>query len=656
MKIENWNVAKAIAVLALLGGCCQTVAEIRLPNIFGSHMVLQRLEPIHVWGTASSGEGVDVSLHHQSVQTQADATGKWRVALQPELAGGPYILTVRGENVIEHSDVMVGDVWFASGQSNMEWSVRQSRNAIQEIAESRHPGIRHFKVPKGVAFEPASGIGTADWKVSGPEDSGDFSAVGYFFAKRLHLESGVAIGIVNASWGGTNIETWMSPDAIARLPGIDTSSLPANATELRTQRRRKMTEQVARWQPGFGKQDESPTSWNGPGVSDLTWNRMSAPGVWEEQGLEGLDGVVWYRRSVVLTAAQASSSAVLNLGMIDDCDETFVNGTPVGQTCGWDTPRKYRLSPNALLPGRNLIAVRVTDTGGAGGFHGEPSGMKLELDSDNVPLAGDWKARVESVLEASNIGPNDLPGLAYNAMVHPLHGLPMRGVIWYQGEGNVTRAKQYGITFPSLIDDWRHQWNKIELPFYFVQLASFRPLATNSLVGSKWAELRESQRLALTLSHTGMVVTTDVGDANDIHPKDKQSVGIRLALHALKNEYQQPGLVVSGPVYKSSRRLGSRIEIAFFSGTGKLVSPSAPGRLQGFTIADEHGEFRQARARISGQRILVSHPTIKKPTAVRYGWLDNPQENNLVNEFGLPASPFRTDHFSLLTEDAAYRQ
>ena len=644
-----------VAMVMLLFWSLNSSAEVRLAHIFGDHMVLQRHQAIPVWGWAHPGEDVQVELNQQRIHARADANGRWSVALGAEEAGGPYRLHAMGTNSVAIEDVLIGDVWLSGGQSNMEWSVAQSSDAATEIAQSSLPRIRHIKIPKAVAFQLQDDVGMAPWQVSQPENSGEFSAVGYFFARALHQALGVPIGIVNATWGGTHIETWLSPGAAQTQPDFHMQSMPADAAAYNARYRARILETLTRWQTGIPLDDESATHWSSFDFNDSAWPTLRAPAYWEEQGLQDLDGVVWYRRSVELTGAQAAAGATLHLGMVDDCDETYVNGVSAGHTCGWDTPRRYAVPADMLRLGKNVIAVRVTDTGGGGGFHGDANAMQWQTASGNLALAGDWKARVESVMSKDQVGPNDLPTLAFNAMIKPITGFPVKGVIWYQGESNVPRAKQYAQTFPLLISDWRTQWSQPSLPFYFVQLASFLPLTKNNLRGSPWAELRDAQLQTLRMANTGMVVSTDIGDADSIHPLNKKAVGLRLALHALKNEYRKTDLVTSGPLYRSMRVRGNHIEIGFSEvGTG-LLAKSESRQLKGFTIADQTGQFQAAQARIIGDKVIVHSPKIAYPRSVRYGWFDNPQEANLFNREGLPASPFRTDKLPLLTADAVFQ-
>jgi sialate O-acetylesterase len=643
-----------IAVLLLIWSSASQ-AEVRLAPIFGDHMVLQRHQSIPVWGWADPGELVRLELNQQRSDAQADSQGRWRAVFAAEQAGGPYHLSVAASNTVVVNDVLIGEVWLAGGQSNMEWSVAQSRDAEAEIAQSNWPQIRHIKISKTLAFTPKDSTGAASWKVGAPEDVGQFSAAGYYFARKLHRELGVPIGIVNATWGGTNIETWISAQTLETQSDFNMRLMPADAASFEASYNARMWEVVSRWRQGTAAESSPLTNWQSLELDDSVWPKLRAPGYWEEQGLKDLDGVIWYRRTLELSTAQAASAATLHLGMVDDCDETFVNGMPVGKTCGWDMQRRYNLPAKMLRAGRNVIAVRVTDTGGGGGFHGQADAMQLHTANGRVALAGTWRAEVESVMRKGFPAPNDLPTLAFNAMIKPIAGFPVKGVIWYQGESNVPRAHQYAQTFPMLIADWRMQWGQPTLPFYFVQLASFLPLKDNSLRGSTWAELRDAQLQTLKVPRTGMVVSTDVGDANSIHPLNKQAIGQRLALHALKNEYGKSELVASGPLYRAMRVRVRQIEINFTEiGSGLIISSDST-QLLGFTIADQSGQFRPAQAQISGNSVIVHSPKIAHPKAVRYGWFDNPQEANLFNREGLPASPFRTDNWPLLTRGIKFQ-
>jgi sialate O-acetylesterase len=649
-RLSGWALAALFCALASGGAAAQA----RLAGVFGDHMVLQRDAPIRVWGWAAPGETVRVALPGRQGSTKAQRDGRWAVLLPALPAGGPHALTVRASNTLVLQDVMVGELWLCSGQSNMEWPLRAALQGEQEVAASDHPVIRHLKIAHRASLQPADDMPPAAWQVSGPATAGEFSAAAYFFAVKLQRELGVTVGLINASWGGTHLETWTSPRAALRDPDLAAivREMPANPAAYAARYRAHMQALVGSFQGALPIAAGEASAWAKADADDRAWPELEVPRLWEEQGLPGFDGWVWYRRRIELSEAQAAGKASLHLGTIDDCDETYVNGQPVGGVCQWDAQRSYELPPGLLHAGSNLVAVRVTDTGGGGGFYGEPSVVRLETAAGSVPLAGRWKARVEGPLPKTRPDANDAPTLAFNGMLQPLLPLRIRGVLWYQGESNVPRAERYAAAFQRLITDWRAQWGQGRMPFYFVQLASFLPLANNSLVGSPWAELRDAQRQALVLRHTGMVVATDVGDANDIHPRNKQAIGERLALLALHGVHGRT-VADSGPVWSGLRRTGARLELSFTQLHGGLRSHDQ-AELQGFAIADSSRQFHAAKAEIVGSRVRVWSLEVSKPVAVRYGWVDNPEQGNLVNGAGLPASPFRTDHWPWVTKNVRF--
>lgn len=648
-------------------------AEVRLAGVFGDHMVLQRGAPIRVWGTAQAGEAVRVWLGdntRNSRHVRADADGRWQVQLPAAPAGGPHVLTVRATNTLALRDVLVGDVWLCSGQSNMAWTVAQSQDAAAELAAADHPRIRHMQVAHRASLQPQRDLASAAWQVSSPDTAGQFSAVGYFFAVALQRARGgdsVPIGLVNASWGGSHIETWTSPRAALADPVLApvVKAMPGDAAAYATTQAERALAGVRRWQGDLPMPATStataaaaaaagaaqgPANWAAVALDDQAWPRLNAPQAWEEQGLPNFDGTLWYRRHIELTSEQAAGDAQLHLAMVDDCDQTWVNGQRVGGLCQWDAPRRYPVPAGLLHGGSNLIAVRVVDTGGGGGFHGQAYDMRLDTAAGSLPLHGPWKARVEASLAKIEPGFNDLPTLLFNGMLQPLTPMRLSGVLWYQGESNVPRAARYAQDFQNLITDWRAQWQQPGLPFLYVQLAAFLPLTSNSLQGSPWAELRDAQRQALALPGTGMVVATDVGDANDIHPRNKRAVGERLAALALQQVHGHKRLAAGGPVYRRLEHLdGGRIALSFADPSAGLAVRGGGEQVAGFAVAGADHRFAPARAVLRGSGVVVWSDLVPRPQAVRYGWVNNPEQSNLVNRAGLPASPFRSDDWPLLT-------
>jgi sialate O-acetylesterase len=632
-------------------------ADVRLPKVFGDNMVLQRDQPITIWGWASPKEKVTIQFDKQSKTAVANRNGEWKINLDAVSAGGPYQLTVKGKNALTFNNVLVGDVWICSGQSNMEWTVSQSKDAMNEIAAANYPTIRHIKIPNRIATDQQKDIEEGEWKVCSPATAGTFTAVGYYFARQLTKELNVPIGLINSTWGGTHVETWISREGfessdefksmIASMPRLDLDSL-AKVKQL--QQRRQV-------EAAQGKVEDPATAiqWKEPTFDDSQWKAMRVPGHWEQQSLPTLDGVVWFRKTITLTADQAAQNANLELAMIDDSDETFVNGRKVGETKNkWNEKRRYSIPPGVLKEGKNLIAVRVEDYGWGGGIHGSNDDVKIQVGGQQIPLAGDWNFRVESILANSGIGPNSYPTLLFNAMINPIIPYSMKGVIWYQGESNADRAKQYEKSFPLMITDWRKHWGQDDFPFYFVQLASYNSNNGTSEKGSAWAELREAQTATLSLPNTGMAVTTDIGDPIDIHPRNKQDVGKRLAAIALLRTYGK-NVVDSGPTFKSFDVKENKIVIHFDNiGSGLMVKDKY-GYLKGFEIAGSDQKFKYAKAEIQGNDIIVYHDDIRQPVAVRFGWADDASDNNLFNKEGFPAVPFRTDRWKGITEESKFK-
>ncbi len=640
--------------LALI--CVGTLkAGIRLPQVLGSHMVIQRDKPVKLWGWADSRERIEVEFNGQLVKTRAGRDGSWSVVLEAMEAGGPYEMVLRGKNELVLEDVLIGDVWICSGQSNMEWPMEKTRDAEAEMMAADWPGIRLLTVPKNIQTSAVENILETEWVVCSPELVSDFSAVAYFFGRQMHKETGVPVGLIGSYWGGTNVETWISagmsgtdPEMAEAIKGLDASSVEEMRAKLKAERR-AVLDSLGKVESGMV---DGLALWAAPDLDLSEWNRMELPGIWEDRGLRAFDGVVWFRRDVELTAEQAQNPAILHLGAIDDSDQVWVNGVPAGETRNrYNLDRVYRLAEGLLVPGKNSIVVRVEDTGGAGGFSGEADELFIQCGPVSVPLAGEWSYRVSAESLEINaqllLNPNRKPTLLYNGMIHPLINFSARGFIWYQGESNASRADRYAKLFPMLIRDWRNKWQDPDMGFYFVQLANY--MAADELpVESEWAELRESQTRTLALPHTGMAVTIDIGEADDIHPRNKQDVGYRLSLLALHDSYGRD-LVYSGPVFESFKLEGPVVRVKMDPGASRLEVRDKYGYVKGFAIAGEDREFHWAQGVLVDGEILLQSPQVQKPVAVRYAWGNNPDDANLYNAEGLPAVPFRSDKWPGLT-------
>ena len=630
-------------VVAVFFCLVQTVfAQISLPYIFSDNMVLQRGQKIPVWGFSSPNETIKVAFKKQLKETKANEKGEWMVYLNQEKAGGPYLLTVSGKNKITFKNVLIGDVWLASGQSNMEWNLAATEGYDNELNQTKFPLIRHIKINKKINSLPQNNVTETHWDVANKQTIGDFSAVAYHFAKKMYQEKGVPVGIINSSWGGTVIESWIPREAfeqspyfkemISKMPKVDIEQLEQKNIAEKTILMESLTQEKISDFSANNFLTETSTS---PKAE------INVPQAWEEQGYKSLDGIIWVKKTIVLAENDVKKDATLYLGKIDDADTTFFNGKEVGGMKQWSDERIYTISKEFLKVGENTIAIKITDTGGGGGLWDNSEDIKLVTSDRTLPLKGKWKFGIEKIFSAIN--QNEFPSLIYNSMIYPFIKTRISGVVWYQGESNVERAEEYEKTFPLLINSWREKFGK-NLPFYFVQLATFNNDG-NSNEGCPWAELRDAQTQALSLKNTGMAVTTDVGNPTDIHPRNKKPVGERLANLALKNG-------IYSPVLKSYTVKGDKIEVTL-TGKSMLIAKDQQS-LRGFEIAGKDQVFYPATASIVNNKLVVTSDKVSNPTAVRYGWKADNSELNLFTKELLPVSPFRTDNFKLKTKGVQF--
>ncbi|MDR1341914.1 MAG: 9-O-acetylesterase [Prevotellaceae bacterium] len=634
------------------------VAKVELPALFSDNMVLQQHANVPLWGKSKPNASVSVSPSwaSQPYATAADAAGSWRITLPTPAAGGPHTITISDGSSLKLSNVMVGEVWLCSGQSNMEMPLAgwgKVNSYQQEIAQARYPNIRLLQVEKqtSTAPQPSLKVQGGGWQVCSPATVAEFSATAYFFGRDLHrnLDS-IPIGLINTSWGGTVAEAWTSAESLESMPDF-AEAVGVLKGKTDEELRGKYQKESKEWLDVLALADGGLRSnaplWAAPDLDDSSWKAMAVPGLWEGQGLENFDGVVWFRYSLDLPAGWKGKELELNLAEIDDDDITYFNGERVGATGGHNVPRKYKVPGKLVKAGKNVITVRVMDTGGGGGMYGEAAQIQLKPANSKevaISLAQEWKYRIAVDLRSlpprpqSPDNPNR-PSVLFNAMINPIAPFTIKGAIWYQGESNAERAQQYRELLPLLIRDWRKQWGS-DFSFYFVQLANFLGTPSEPPV-STWAALREAQLNTLHVSNTGMAVAIDIGEARDIHPKNKQDVGARLALQARANTYGQQ-VAYSGPLYSTYRIENSKIRISFTHVDGGLKAKNG-GKLRGFTIAGSDRKFYEAEATIEGDEVLVSSPSVAFPVAVRYAWADNPDNANLYNAADLPASPFRTE-------------
>lgn len=640
------NKKNIAALLFTLFLSCKAYANIELPWLLSEGAILQRDEPIHIWGTAPPGSSVHVEFANDKRDVAADETGNWTAIFPPHKAGGPHQLRVSsGEFSHMVDDIFMGDLWVCSGQSNMEWVVSDSDGADSEIASVNLPQIRHFKVPRSWSVEPATTLAGGEWHAANEENLGDFTAVGWYFAKRIHSETGVPIGLINTSWGGSRIEAWMSPKALGTAPQAAQQALAALATN-GEKRANQVKNLLSRW-PGalVAKMQKGAADWSATELDESDWLNIQVPGLWETQQFAGVDGVAWYRKTFTLTPAQATAGIHLNLGRIDDNDITWVNGKKIGATNAYDQLRTYPVPATHLKAGKNQIAIRVDDTGGGGGLYSAAELVYVQMaDGSRQTLAGEWKIKVDKATVAIQDNMHHTDTALYNKMLHPLFKIPVKGVLWYQGEANANTAQEaeaYRQQFPALINDWRVSWNKANMPFYWVQLANFIS-RNDTATESPWALLRESQTAALSLPNTGQAITIDVGNPRDIHPTDKNTVGNRLALIALNKTYGKTKTGFRGPVFHRAKQRKNQLVLSFRT-EEKLRIRNKESVVMGFEVAGEDGQFKSVEGILRNNRVILPLESRTTATAVRYAWSDNPVSANLMDAGGLPAEPFRTD-------------
>lgn len=643
------------AALLMLSGAIS--AKVVLPSMFSDNMVLQQQADAPIWGEAKPMKTVKVttSWDGKTYETQADKEGKWKLSVRTPEAGGPYELTLTDGQKLVLKNVMIGEVWICSGQSNMEMPLEgwgKIMNYQKEVSAADYPNIRLLHVEHVTSTQPESDIKVRDngWQVCSPQTIPNFSATAYFFGREISEKQNVPVGLIHTSWGGTNVESWISGKVLQEMPDFSNVVEEVRAMPDKTAMKAEYLKTLEAWNnrvdEGFaaGKPVRAEVS-----LDDSNWAKMKFPGMVEEQGLNGFDGLIWLRRTVDIPASWAGKKVQLILGTIDDNDITYWNGQEVGRTTGYTIQRNYTVPGKLVKAGQLSLAIRIVDTGGGCGM---PNDLYLRsANGEQISLAGEWKYQVAADARKEGMPPKDmsenpnLPTSLYNAMIHPLVPYGIRGAIWYQGENNASRAYQYRELFPLVIENWRKDWGK-DFPFYFVQLANFKPVSPEP-VDSDWAELREAQTRTLSVANTGMAVIIDKGEANDIHPKDKQAVGHRLALIARAKTYGEQ-IPYSGPMYHSYEVDGDKIILSFDHTEGGLKSGDGKA-LQGFSIAGRDHKFHWAKAEIQGDKIVVSSPEVLYPVAVRYGWSDNPV-CNLYNGAGLPASPFRTDDWKGVTQ------
>jgi sialate O-acetylesterase len=639
-------------LFAILSSIQYTEAQVRLPQLVSDSMVLQRDAKIKIWGWASHGEKVRIKFNRHTYAITTATNGQWSVELPSMKAGGPYVMDISAKNHIIINDILIGDVWFCSGQSNMVLPMERVKEKYPDVIDSaNYPRIRNFFIPTvSDVSKIYDDLPPGKWLAANPKNVLSFGAASYFFAKKLYNRYHVPIGLINSSVGGTPIQAWISEDGLKnisqyadRLTNLkDTAYL--NNIQKKTAERKELDSQPVKI---TDKGLTGPLKWYDTAYVAEGWHKFWLPGYWADQGVHGLNGVVWFRKEINIPASMTGKPAKLFMGRIVDADYLYINGVLSGSTSYQYPPRRYNLPAGLLKPGKNIIVVRIVNTAGKGGFVPDKP-YYLTASGQNIDLRGDWQYKVGQVFAPKNDRDNFIPFSAqneptglYNTMVAPVINYAIKGILWYQGEANTLRPNEYEQLLPALIADWRDKWREGNIPFIYAQLPGFMEV-DYSPTDSKWAQLREAQLKTLSVPNTAMAVTIDAGEWNDIHPLDKKNVGERMALGAEKIAYGDSGLVASGPIYQSAKIEGNKIVISFNSIGSGLIAKGAT-ELSQFAIAGEDGRYVWANATIKDDKVIVWNDEIPHPLYARYAWADNPEGANLYNKEGLPASPFTTD-------------
>jgi len=612
-------------------------AEIKLPLFFSDHMVLQRDEPIVVFGTATAGEMVEVNFNGSTVKSETNKDGNWSVTLNAMSFGGPYKMIVKGKNTIMLSDVYLGDIWFCSGQSNMGWKLENSINGKEELANANYEKIKIFSAKRYMSGKPTTKLISSKWETCTSKTAEGFSAVAYFFGRALYKKYNIPIGLINSSYGGTNIEAWMSEELfenhperqkiIAQMKDMDMLDM-VRQFKKDDYAYRDLLEEI-----DLGRKQH----WENENTGYSNWEILQLPNRWAFTEIERTYGVVWVTKEIKLNNQDINGNLFMSIGRVDDKDVTYFNGTKIGESDRKDLERTYEVPQKLLRLGKNRITIKVVNFRDYGGFRSADNELYLTTNHQTISLAGSWNYKIgtPNVQEPpARVHPKYYPTSLYNSMVHPFFGCNIKGVIWYQGESNTKNPEEYANFFPQMIKDWRSKWDK-EIPFLFVQLANY------AKQNNREATIREAQTAALKLNKTAMAVTLDIGEDTNVHPKNKQDLGKRLAMAAQNVAYGEHEITTHGPLVEKVKVKKGKVIITF---TEQITIKGDNQDINGFLISDNKENFIKAHAKlVKSNTIEVESNEINNPKYVRYLWEDAPGKVMIFNNSGLPAPPFRTD-------------
>lgn len=635
---------KKIFSLFLLLHFTYTQAQIKLPKLISNGMVLQRDTKVNIWGWSSPKESITITFQNKQYNTIATDSGAWKIVLPPHKAGGPYQLFIQGKNEIVIEDVLLGDVWLCSGQSNMELEMERLKyKYAQEVATVNNTKIRQFTVPDKYNFNAVqTDVDYGNWITATKNNILKFSGVAYFFAKQIYEKHKVPIGLINSALGGSPAEAWIDEESVKQFPNYYKELQQYKSKIFRDSIEQTEKKAIDAWYAQLNKTDEGlQQNWKANNLDVSDWKEMNIPGYWADETKKITNGVVWFRKTFTAPASMLKQNIKVELGRIVDADSVFINGKFVGNITYQYPPRRYEVDGSYLQEGINTIVVRVVNNSGKGGFVLDKR-YEITTATDTIALTGLWKYKQGCIMPPTP--PTTFirwkPVGLYNNMVHPLINYNIKGVIWYQGEANTKNPPEYLQLMQTLIANWRSKWQQ-NFPFLFVQLANFME-EYDTPTESNWAATRMAQlNTLLQVPNTGMAVITDIGDWNDIHPENKLDVGVRLALWARKIVYGEKNIVVSGPIIKKAVAKNNRIELSFnYVGSGLVCKGNA---LQEFAVAGANKKFVWASANIKNNTVIIENPLSEKVMYVRYAWQNNPAKANLYNKEGLPASCFEVE-------------
>jgi len=644
-------------------------------TVFGDNMVLQRNKPDAIWGWSDPGDQVKVEIAGHTATAVAGADRRWQAKIDPPAAGGPYTMTIAGKQTVTLKNVMVGDVWLCSGQSNMQFGLHQAKTGAEDAKTADLPQIRFFTVGQRSPYHPADTV-SGSWNVVTPDTAGRVAAVAFYFARRVQQQTHIPIGLFISAVGGTPAESWMSIAAVQQIHDFDPLVTEYNHI-VATNKGPEYGNFVQHWYDEYdiGMKEH----WAAPDYDDSSWKQVTIPGGFAELGVPDTPALVYFRKIFDVSevdAAPAPAPAAtagprgaggpgfgpgfgrdsVQLGIIEKMDTVYINGQEIGGSAWVENPRRYSIRPGLLHAGKNVITIRVLKSIPKGGFESKPEDLKMTIGDKTIPLAGEWKAKLAVDGRPPQPMPlryqnwPEMPAVLYTGMIQPIAPFTIAGAIWYQGEENSPRGYQYRKVLAAMIGDWRNTFQQGNFPFIVVQLPAFMP-HSNTPTDDDWSNLRESQAVvAQTVPNTCLAITIDTGDPNSIHPTDKEPAGDRIARCALAKYYGEKKVVFQGPTLAKVDRRKGEIRLKFDHADAGLVMKGGD-KLGEFSIAGDDQKFVWANARIEGDTVIVSSHDVPNPKEVRYAWQSNPQAT-LFNGAGLPAGPFRTDHWKLETESA----